>query len=538
MKTYIFGHKKPDTDSVMSSIALSYLENHSNNNTEARVLGDINKESIYALKYFKVKAPKYLNDVKLQLKDIDYHKNLFLNEKASIYDGYELMLKKNITGIPIVKEDNTYRGLITIKDTTRNIIRDDLDTLYTSYDNILNVCKGKEILRFDDEIKGRLLVASYRSTTFLNNIKLNEDMILMVGDRHSIIEYAVESGVKLVILTGGSKIKDKHIEIAKKNHVNIIETDMDTYHMSRVITLSNYLKTILSNFNQVTFLDTDFVDDIKDVNSKLHHTNYPVVNKQARCLGLLKITDLTNTNPKKVILVDHNEPLQSADGIEEAEILEIIDHHNLGSITTKSPINVRNMAVGSTCTIITLLFEERKVEIPKSIAGVLLSGILSDTLILRSPTATRFDKDAVEKLSSIAEVDYVDYGMKLLKAGTSLDGMEPADVLFNDYKIYTINDKSFSIGQFFTMNFQDIEKDINKYIETLNQTAEANHYEMVCLYVTDIIKNGSYVLFNEKAKNYIEVLYGIENPKEGLFIEGCISRKKNIVPLVMNIFDN
>ena len=538
MKTYIFGHKKPDTDSVMSSIALSYLENHSNNNTEARVLGDINKESIYALKYFKVKAPKYLNDVKLQLKDIDYHKNLFLNEKASIYDGYELMLKKNITGIPIVKEDNTYRGLITIKDTTRNIIRDDLDTLYTSYDNILNVCKGKEILRFDDEIKGRLLVASYRSTTFLNNIKLNEDMILMVGDRHSIIEYAVESGVKLVILTGGSKIKDKHLEIAKKNHVNIIETDMDTYHMSRVITLSNYLKTILSNFNQVTFFDTDFVDDIKDVNSKLHHTNYPVVNKQGKCLGLLKITDLTNTNPKKVILVDHNEPLQSADGIEEAEILEIIDHHNLGSITTKSPVNVRNMAVGSTCTIVTLLFEERKVEIPKSIAGVLLSGILSDTLILRSPTATRFDKDAVEKLSSIAEVDYLDYGMKLLKAGTSLDGMEPADVLFNDYKIYTINDKSFSIGQFFTMNFQDIEKDINKYIETLNQTAEANHYEMVCLYVTDIIKNGSYVLFNEKAKNYIEVLYGIENPKEGLFIEGCISRKKNIVPLVMNIFDN
>ena len=137
-----------------------------------------------------------------------------------------------------------------------------------------------------------------------------------------------------------------------------------------------------------------------------------------------------------------------------------------------------------------------------------------------------------------SEVDYVDYGMKLLKAGTSLDGMEPADVLFNDYKIYTINDKSFSIGQFFTMNFQDIEEDINKYIETLSQTAEANHYEMVCLYVTDIIKNGSYVLFNEKAKNYIEVLYGIENPKEGLFIEGCISRKKNIVPLVMNIFDN
>ena len=538
MKTYIFGHKKPDTDSVMSSIALSYLENHSNNNTEARVLGDINKESIYALKYFKVKAPKYLNDVKLQLKDIDYHKNLFLNEKASIYDGYELMLKKNITGIPIVKEDNTYRGLITIKDTTRNIIRDDLDTLYTSYDNILNVCKGKEILRFDDEIKGRLLVASYRSTTFLNNIKLNEDMILMVGDRHSIIEYAVESGVKLVILTGGSKIKDKHLEIAKKNHVNIIETDMDTYHMSRVITLSNYLKIILSNFNQVTFFDTDFVDDIKDVNSKLHHTNYPVVNKQGKCLGLLKITDLTNTNPKKVILVDHNEPLQSADGIEEAEIIEIIDHHNLGSITTKSPINVRNMAVGSTCTIISILFEERKVEIPKSIAGVLLSGILSDTLILRSPTATRFDKEAVEKLSKIAEVDYQEYGMKLLKAGTSLDGMEPADVLFNDYKIYTINDKSFSIGQFFTMNFQDIEKDINKYIETLNQTAEANHYEMVCLYVTDIIKNGSYVLFNEKAKNYIEVLYGIENPKEGLFIEGCISRKKNIVPLVMNIFDN
>ena len=217
---------------------------------------------------------------------------------------------------------------------------------------------------------------------------------------------------------------------------------------------------MIREFNPVTFADTDFVSDIIDTNNKLKHTNYPVVDKNNKCLGLLKITDLSDKNPAKVILVDHNEKLQSVDGLDEAEIVEIFDHHALSSITTNNPINYRNMAVGSTCTIAYMIFKERNIEIPKRIAGALLSGILSDTLILKSPTRTTIDERAVMELSKIAEVDYYEYGMNLLKSGTSLDGMNKEDVLYNDYKLFNVNDENFAIGQFFTMNFDDIKKEL------------------------------------------------------------------------------
>ena len=536
-KVMIFGHKKPDTDSVMSAIGLSYLKNQLGENTEARVLGTINKESTYVLDYFNIKAPKYLNDVKLQLKDVHYHKGFFLPDNASIYDAYQAMLKEELTGLPVTHIDGSFSGLLTIKDLSHILVNENVEDLYTSYDNILHVLKGEEILRETDEIVGKLLVAAYRSTTILENVDLNNNDILIVGDRHSVIEYAVESGVQLIILSGDSYIKEEHIEIARKNHVSIIRTPYDTYRVSRLIALTNYIKTMVRIYNPTKFIETDFVSDVIDINNKLKHTNYPVVDKHNKCLGLLKITDLSEKNPKKVILVDHNEKLQSVDGLEEAEILEIFDHHNLGSITTANPINFRNMAVGSTCTIVYSMFRERNINIPRDIAGALLSGILSDTLILRSPTATLKDREAVEYLANIALVDYEEYGMNLFKSGTSLEGMTKEEVLYNDYKLYSINDKNFAIGQFFTMNFDEIEKDIDGYVEVLNRVAEANNYVLVALYVTDIIHNGSYVLFNEKGSNIISLAYQ-DDVHEGYFVEGCLSRKKHIVPILMEILEN
>ena len=537
-KTFIFGHKKPDTDSVMSAIGLSYLKNRLGENTTPKVLGDINKETHFALDYFNLKAPEYLNDVKLQLKDIDYHKNFLIKESDSIYNGYQKMLEGGLTGLPVVNDKGFFTGLITIKDLSHVIVNENAEDLYTSYNNLLHVLKGEEILKFDDEIIGRILVAAYRSTTFLQNVSLKKDMILIVGDRHSIIEYAVTSGVKLIILSGDSEIKDTHIEIAKQNGVNIIRTPYTTYHITRLVNLTNYIKTMVRSYNPTKFENTEFVANVVDINNRLKHTNYPIVDRKNKCLGLLKITDLSEKHPKKVILVDHNEKLQSVEGLEEAEILEIIDHHNLGSITTNSPINFRNMAVGSTCTIVYTLFKERKVEIPREIAGALLSGILSDTLILKSPTATLKDIEAVHELASIAMVDYKKYGMSLLKAGTSLVGMSKEDVLYNDFKIYTVAEKNFAIGQFFTMNFDEIEKDITEYIHVLDEVAEANNYNLVALFVTDIIKNGSYVIFNTKGKDIIELAYSVNNIPQGHFISGCVSRKKHVVPMIMPIFEN
>lgn len=537
-KTYIFGHKKPDSDSVMSAIGLSYLKNLLGENTEPRILGDINKETAYALKYFHLPIPEYLNDVKLQLKDIDYHKNFYIKETDSIYTGYQKMLEKSLTGIPITDSKGYFTGLITIKDLSHVIINENTDDLYTSYDNILHVLKGEKLLQFDDEIVGRILVAAYRSTTILENVKLERDMVLIVGDRHSVIEYAVNSGVKLIILSGDAEIKEKHIEIARKNKVNIIRTPYPTYHITRLVSLTNYIKTMIRCYNPAKFEITEFVDNVVETNNKLKHTNYPIVDRRNKCLGLLKITDLAEKHPKKVILVDHNEKLQSVEGLDEAEILEIFDHHNLGSITTTSPINFRNMAVGSTCTIVYLMYKERNITPPKEIAGALLSGILSDTLILKSPTATPKDVEAVEYLSKIADVDYKVYGMDLLKAGTSLEGMTKEDVLYNDFKIYTVDDKKFAIGQFFTMNFEEIEKDMTEYIHVLDEVAEANNYNLVALYVTDIIKKGSYVIFNTRGSGTMALAYSKDSFAEGSFIPGCVSRKKHVVPIIMPIFEN
>lgn len=537
-KTFIFGHKKPDSDSVMSAIGLSYLKNQLGERTEPRILGTVNKETKYALNYFGLKEPEYLNDVKLQLKDVNYHKGFYIRDTDSVYDGYQKMLKEGLTGIPVVKDNKQFLGLITIKDLSHIVVNANFEELYTSYENIIKVLKGEEILKFDSEINGKIMVAAYRSTTFINTVPLTKEDILIVGDRHSVIEYAVESGVKLVVLSGDSEIKDKHIEIARKNKVNIIRTPYDSYHITRMIPLTNYIRTMIRSYNPIKFEETEFVDTVLDVNNKLKHTNYPVVNKKNQCLGLLKIIDLNEKRPKNVILVDHNEKLQSVEGLEEANILEIFDHHNLGSITTSAPINFRNMAVGSTCTIVYTLYKERNVNLPREIAGALLSGILSDTLILKSPTATPRDVEAVEELARIAGVDYQVYGMDMLKAGTSLEGMSKEDVLYNDFKLYTINEKTFAIGQFFTMNFDEMKKELDEYVATLDEVAEANNYDFVALYVTDIIKNGSYVIFNTKGQEVVDVCYERENIPEGYFVENCVSRKKHVVPLIMEIFEN
>ena len=537
-KTFIFGHKKPDTDSVMSAISLSYLKNKLGDVTEPKILGAINKETEYALKYFNNKTPEYLNDVKLQLKDVNFHKGFYIKETDSIYNGYQCMLREGLTGLPVVKENGEFKGLITIKDLSHTMINENVDDLYTSYDNLLEVLKAQPILRYNDEIVGKTLIASYRSTTFMENVKLDKNMILIVGDRHSIIEYAVESGIKLLIISSDSEIKEKHIEIAKQNKVNIMRTEYDSFHIAKLLTLTNYIKTMIRSYNPTKFENTEFVDSVIEINNKLKHTNYPIVDKKNRCLGLLRITDLNEKNPKKVILVDHNEKLQSVEGIDEAEILEIIDHHNLGSITTNTPINFRNMAVGSTCTIIYTLFKEREIQIPKNIAGALLSGILSDTLILKSPTATTKDIAAVQELALLAEVNYLEYGMAMLKAGTSLIGMTKEDVLYNDFKLYTVNEKTFAVGQFFTMNFEEIENEIEEYIQVLNEVAEANNYALVTLFVTDIINNGSYIIFNERGREIISLAFEKENIKQGQFIRKCVSRKKHVVPLIMDVLEN
>lgn len=536
-KTYIFGHKNPDTDSVCSAIALSYLKNQLGMHTEPRILGHLNNETKFVLNYFKIDTPRYLNDVKLQIKDVEYGKGYMCNAKQSLYDAIRYLRDSHLSTIPVVNDKNTFLGLLSMKDITNDLISWDYNGIKTSYQNILNTIQGTEVLKFDDEIIGNVLVASYRSTTFINDVELTPSDILILGDRHSIIEYAVESGVKMIIITGDNEIKDVHLEIAKQNKVNIIKTSLRTFNVVKIIGMCNYAETLMYSNNIISFHENDYVKDFIETTNKLKYKVYPVLNNKKECLGVIQLSDTSNKKRKQVILVDHNEKEQSAEGLDEAEIVEIVDHHKIGTIGTKEPINFRNMTVGCTSSIVYMLFKENRVSIPKKIAGIMLSAILSDTLLFRSPTTTEFDKEIAYNLSNLVELDIEDFAEEMFTNGSSLKGKTIEDILYTDFKTFNLDNIKIGVGQINIVNIEELDNLKNELCETFNNSIKEQGYSIIMLFATDIIREGSYVYYSESAKDIIEKAFDIENLYQGCFINGIISRKKQVIPSLVNVYE-
>ncbi len=534
---YVFGHKKPDTDSICASISLSYLKNKLGFNTEPVTLGEINKETKYALDYFNLVEPKYLNDVKLQIKDVDYIEGCYVNEKTSVNNVYNYMKENGLSGLPIVDDNDIVKGMVTLKELAKELIEGDFENLNTSYDNIIKTLKGKEVLRFDNEISGRIIAASFRSTTFVENIKLSRDNILIVGDRNNILKYAIDSKVKLIIIVSDLELSEENYKLAQENKVNIIKTEYDTYHTTKLINLSNYIISAVHCSMPLCIEQNDYYSKFEEIAARTKFSNYPVVNKQGECLGLLPLSLSINSHPKKVILVDHNEKDQSVDGLDEANIVEVVDHHKLGTLATTLPINFRNMAVGSSNTIIYNMYKENKVEVPKEMAGAMLSGILSDTLILKSPTTTLYDKIAVLELEKLAGVNHQEYGMNMLNAGSSLDGMTKEDILYHDFKKFKYADDNIGIGQILTSNVADVLDYQDEYIQLINQISKNEDYKILCLFVTDIINNGAYVIYNDSAASILEESYGLNHIEQGTYLEGIVSRKKQIIPPILETLE-
>lgn len=534
-KIYIFGHQKPDTDSITSAISLSYLKNKLGMHTVPARLGEINDETKYVLKYFNVATPMFIEDVKLQLKDLNYHKDYFINQNVSIKQAYDYMTEKGITGIPVVDDNKKFVGLVTVKTIFKDLINGDFGYLHTSYNNILNILEGEEVLKFDEEITGNLMAAAYRSATIINNVPLEKNHILIVGDRYSVIEYAIMSKVKLLIVVGNGEIKEEHLNLARENHVNIIRTKFDTFHTTKVIGLANYLKNVIPSDRPYTFDEGTYYDDFVVKTSKLKHNNYPIIGKNDICKGLIRITEITDKRRKKVILVDHNELEQSAEGLEEADIIEIVDHHKIGNISTKNPINFRNMSVGCTNTIIYLMYQENNVEIPREIAGVMLSGILSDTLALTSPTTTDLDRQVVSSLAKIVDIDYQKYALDMFKAGTSLQGKTIEEIVNTDIKGFANDDLTFAVSQVFTLDIDSILARKEEYIDYINELAKNKEYRLVLLVVTDIIRNGSYLFYTDGSSEIISDGFDIIDMKQGTYVDGVVSRKKQVVPAIMDV---
>ncbi len=536
-KVLVFGHRKPDTDSVCGAISLSYLKKQMGVNAEARVLSEINLESKYALKKFNIPEPKYLNDVKIQLKDVKYKKNYFINEKTSIFAAYNYITNKGITGIPLVDDKKIFKGYVSLKEIAQELIVSSSNYLNTSLDAIAETLNASSVYKFDEEIEGNVMAVALPYQLFIDTIHLDTNSIIIVGNRERIINYSLQSKIKLMIIINDHDLTKEQMALAKKNKVNVIVTPYDTFKTSRVITLSNPIKSIRRGSTAKCFSPKDYLTDFLDVSNKLKHTNYPMVNGKGICEGMLRVIDTNEYSKKKVILVDHNEPSQSVDGLDEANILEIVDHHNIGGINTFIPINFRNMAVGSVNTIIYTMFEEQGIKIPQNIAGIMLSGIISDTLLLKSPTTTELDIKIAEKLAKLAKVNLDKYGMELLASGVSIKGMSVNDVIYKDFKSYVINDNKFAIGQVFTTNFSDYVNDLEKYSEELDRVALNNNYKLVCLFVTDIITNNSYLLYNNESKGYLMDAYNLSELEQGTILKGIISRKKQMVPPIMEVLE-
>ena len=529
---YIFGHKSPDTDSVCSSIALSYLKNKLGDNTIAKVIGPINRETKFVLKYFDVESPSYLNDVRVQIKDTKFVKKAYINENASIDDAFNTMRKYDLTAIPLVNDNKKLTGYVTLKNMANYLIADKRDVVKTNLKHLLQTLDGKIITNYKNEFEGIIQTVTFSSDTFIKEVPLKEDNILVVGDRYKVIEYAIKSKVQLIILTRNRVIPSKLLNKAIKNKVNIITSSYSSFELCNKLSLANYIYTINETPEPKIVNIHGYYSDFLALAKKYNYSNYPVINSKNECLGVINITDYAAFEKKQVILVDHNNYEQSCEGIEEAEILEIFDHHNLGNIGTQSPIYFTCRPVGCTATIIYQEFLKYKVKPTKKIAGLLLSAIISDTLLLTSPTTTYMDEDSANELAKIAGVDMREYGMEMLKAASSIKGLSVTELIMQDFKSYSINDKIYGIAVITTMDFDEINKHIDEYVDKLNEMSQIQ-YESVLIFIVDILKEGSYVLYNDDSKDLLSNAFNIDNFYEGIFIPQLMSRKKQILPAIM-----
>ena len=535
-KVYVFGHQKPDSDSVAASISAAYLMNQKYKDYEfvPRILGKISKETNFILNKFNIETPEFLNDVKLKVKNIAYRKDFYIHEDNSIKDAYDFITEHSTSGVPIVDYELKVKSVITLKDIAKLLV--DLSTsLDTTMDNILKAINGKIVNKVDDLIVGNIFLTSYRSTTFREKEVLHTDDIVITGDRHSIIEQAVESKVKMIILTNANYMKEEHLALAIQNEINVIKTDLSIFEVMQLLKLSNSLKSYKGN-DVVCLYENDFSERIEELEKKYNYTNLPVVDKDDKCLGLLRYNETFDINKVKVLLVDHNEKHQSVEGIDEADIIEIIDHHKLGNVSTDKPINLRCMTLGSTCTILYLMYKEQNIEIPKDIKGVMLSAILSDTLCLKSPTTTKTDEETVRKLSKSLNINYEEYALEMFKEGSDLSDKDPEDIVTQDFKRFTMDDYLIGVGQVFVTGMDAIKEKQPFLKDALESVKKAGDFYATTLFVTDILTSTSYLYYTDSFKNILEKAFKIEELEQGYALKDIVSRKKQIIPKIMEVY--
>lgn len=538
---YILGHKNPDTDSICSAIAYADIRNRTSGGDSfvPRRAGQINEETEYVLRRFGFPQPGYMPNVGSQVKDMDIYATPHLEKTMSIKRAWDMMKANGITTLPVVDAEDRLEGLITVNDISQ-IFMDTEDSLLlsnarTQYRWIAETIRGT--IRVGDEnrffTQGRVLVGT--ANPDLLSLFLEAGDMVILGDREGDQLEALNQNVSCIVVGLNMEISDRVMALAKEKGVVIISSVLDTFTIARLINQSIPVGYMMTKDHLVTFTTEDFTEDIHDLMKNSRYHAFPVLDPLGKCLGTISRRNLIDPRKKKIILVDHNEKDQAADNAVNADILEIIDHHKLGSLETMTPITFRNQPVGCTCTIMYLIYGEKKLSIPKDIAGLLCSAIISDTLMFRSPTCTALDKLAAEALAQIAGVDIARLAKEMFRAGSNLSSKTPDQIFYQDYKKFTAEgDLVFGVGQISSMDEDDLKMIREKLTPVLKTESEKQRVPKVYFMLTNILEESTELIYyGQDSEQLIAVAFSME-PENGAFrLPGVVSRKKQLIPAMM-----
>lgn len=540
---YITGHKNPDSDSICAALGYAEFKNGNGDvNAVPMRLGELNLETKFILNYFGIKEPELVETVRLSVNDLDFDKVAPVSSDISLRMALNIMKKNNVNSLPIIDDDNKLVGMVTVSDIIQNYIdvwdNTILGTSNTSIDNILDTLNATPI---NLPSISRPFIGSISIFAMgLESIKGNEykDAIIICGNRRDVQEFAIESDISLMIVTGSGNVDEDILELANNKNIAIIVTPYDTFMTSRLITQSIPVSHVMTAENLVTFSLDDVVDEVKEKMSQSRFRSYPVIDDEKRVVGLISRYHLISSIKKKVILVDHNERSQSVDGLEESEILEIIDHHRVADVFTGSPIYFRNEPVGSTSTIIANIFFENGRRPSKKIAGILAAAIISDTLLLKSPTSTNVDKIMLNRLANIADLIIETFANEMFKAGTSLVGRTPQELLNQDFKAFNILEEKIGISQVYTMDPESLEGMKDNLILLMEERSKEYGYSIFILMLTDIFNQASEMIVVGEHKALVAKAFGKTLKNNSFNAPGVLSRKKQIVPPITNTLSN
>ena len=540
-KVWVVGHKNPDTDSICAAISYAYLKNQSGDKKTyvAKRAGAVNEESRYVLERFGVEEPPLVTYAGAQIKDINIRKTAGVSNQISLKRAWELMKKLEVVTLPVTNQFGKLEGVIVTKDIATSYM-DVLDNCVlskarTQYKTIAEtidgeVYAGNEHAHF---VRGKVVIATSNPEYMADYIE--DDDLVILGDREEAQMQAIRSNASCIIIGGGLEVAEEVKKLAEKRDCVIITTPFDTFSVARLINQSMPIKQYMTRRELVTFDIDDYVDDVKDVMSRVRHRDFPVLGSNGNYVGMISRRNLMNMQKKQIILVDHNEKSQAVDGIGEAEILEIIDHHRLGSLETVSPVYFRNQPLGCTSTIIYQMYQEQRVEIPKEIAGLLLSAIISDTLMFRSPTCTPLDKSVAKRLAEIADVDIEDHAKKMFRAGSDFKNKTTEEIFYQDFKIFHTEDCDFGVAQISAMSGEELEQIGEQLRPFLPQVLGEKRLNMVYVMLTDILEESSKIIFaGEDAGKILAHAFKKQEDADGILLDGIISRKKQMIPTLMN----